>query len=125
MAQAKKYTQGQRVLSPEQARKLLKKSVMAGGAGYVGSKYYLRDKALRDRAKVTGQEVTPTDRAINAFIPVARKKIPVAAKAFGLGTALEFVTPEAQLQMKRHRQERKKKIDKKAFYIVDDSFYHI
>lgn len=125
MAQAKKYTQGQRVLSPEQARKLLKQSVVAGGAGYVGSKYYLRDKALRDRAKVTGQEVTPADRAINALIPVARKKMPATAKAFGLGTALEFATPEAQLQMKRHRQERKKKIDKKAFYIVDDSFEKI
>lgn len=125
MAKAQKYTQGQRVFNPEQARDLLKKSVKAGGAAYVGSKFYLRDKDLRDRAKVTGQEIKPSDRVMNALVPVARKKLPKSIKSTGIGSVLALSTPEVQIQLKRQKEESKNKMNKKAFDLVENSFEKI
>lgn len=125
MAQAKKYSQGHRVFQPEQARKLLKNSMKVGGAAYVGSKFYLRDRDLRDRAKVTGQEIKPSDRVMNALVPVARKKLPKSIKSTGIGSALALSTPEAQIQLKRQKEESKNKMNKKAFDLVENSFEKI
>lgn len=129
LSKAQAHMQGHNIISPEKARDLLKKSVVAGGAAYTGSKYYLRDKALRDRAKITGEEITVKDRILNASVPVARKFLPAELKANGAGIFLQGITPESQIQAKRQnrikREKLEKELNKEATVIINESFEKI
>lgn len=115
MAEALKYTQGQRVMQPEQAKKFLKAGVKASAGAYTASKLYFRDKSLRDRAKITGDKVSIGERALNLATPTIRKKMP-STTATALIAKRMPMTPEAQMQMKRQIDDamKKKNQEKKA-----------